>query len=202
MKNVCNLKSHDELDKQKRELEESLRNKYSEYSRKDFKNMDIMKLYVDYYKKFKKSYHVQLQLESVVLKNKQIPSVSTLVETMFMAELKNLLLTASHDVEYVDFPVKIDVSKGEEEFYSINNKTQNLYPNDIFCADQKEIISDIVYGPDSNTRIREGTSEVMHVVYGLPGIEEKEVMNHLMDIKEYTKIFSHEAKVELMEVFK
>jgi hypothetical protein len=42
----------------------------------------------------------------------------------------------------------------------------------------------------------------MHVVYGLPGIEEKEVMNHLMDIKEYTKIFSHEAKVELMEVFK
>lgn len=202
MKNVRNFQSYEELENKKQKLQNFLRSKFSEYTRKDFKNIETMKIYVNYYKKFKKSYHVLLQLESVVLKNKSIPDVSPLVETMFMAELKNLLLTASHDVKYVDFPVKLDVSKGNEEFLTISNKTQQLYANDLFCADQKEIISDIVYGPDLNTRIRQDTVEVMHFVYGLPGIEEKEVMNHLMDIKEYTEIFSPEAEIELMKVYK
>lgn len=202
MKNVRNFQSYEELENKKQKLQNFLRSKFSEYTRKDFKNIETMKIYVDYYKKFKKSYHVLLQLESVVLKNKSIPDVSPLVETMFMAELKNLLLTASHDVKYVDFPVKLDVSKGNEEFLTISNKTQQLYANDLFCADQKEIISDIVYGPDLNTRIRQDTVEVMHFVYGLPGIEEKEVMKHLMDIKEYTEIFSPEAEIELMKVYK
>lgn len=202
MKNVRNFQSYEELENKKQKLQNFLRSKFSEYTRKDFKNIETMKIYVNYYKKFKKSYHVLLQLESVVLKNKSIPDVSPLVETMFMAELKNLLLTASHDVKYVDFPVKLDVSKGNEEFLTISNKTQQLYANDLFCADQKEIISDIVYGPDLNTRIRQDTVEVMHFVYGLPGIEEKEVMKHLMDIKEYTEIFSPEAEIELMKVYK
>jgi DNA/RNA-binding domain of Phe-tRNA-synthetase-like protein len=202
MKNVWNLQSHEELESRKQELQSSLRSEFSEYTRKDFKDIETIKIYVDYYKKFKKSYHVLLQLESVVLKNKSIPDVSALVETMFMAELKNLLLTASHDVKYVEFPLSIDVSKGSEEFLTISNKTQQLYANDLFCAGQKEIISDIVYGPDFNTRIRPDTEEVMHVVYGLPGIDEKEVMNHLMDIKEYTEIFSPEAEVQVMKVYK
>ena len=39
------------------------------------------------YKGFKKTYHVQLQLESVALKGRSIPRVAALMEAMFMAEL-------------------------------------------------------------------------------------------------------------------
>jgi hypothetical protein len=53
--------------------------------------MEPIKTYHDYYKRFKKTYHILLQLESIVFKNKSIPKVSSLVEAMFMAELKNLL---------------------------------------------------------------------------------------------------------------
>jgi DNA/RNA-binding domain of Phe-tRNA-synthetase-like protein len=202
MKNVRNLQSHEELEARKKELENSLRNKYNDYTRNDFKNIETMKVYVDYYKKFKKSYHVLLQLESVVLKNKSIPDVSALVETMFMAELKNLLLTASHDMKHVDLPLRMDISNGSEDFLTISNKLQDLNKNDLYCAEQKGIISNIVYGPDLNTRIRQDTSEVMHFVYGLPGIEDHEVMKHLNDIKEYTEIFSPDLQVQLMKVYK
>jgi hypothetical protein len=72
MKNVCNPKKH----------------------------MEPLKTYNNYYKKFKKTYHVLLQLESIVFKNKSIHKVASLVEVMFIAELKNLLLTAGHDLMF------------------------------------------------------------------------------------------------------
>jgi hypothetical protein len=43
----------------------------------------------------KKTYHIALQLEPVVLKGKSLPNVAALVEAMFTAELGDLLLTAS-----------------------------------------------------------------------------------------------------------
>ena len=46
-------------------------------------------------KHLKKTYHVQHQLESVVLKGKSLPNVAALVAAMFMAERDDLLLTAS-----------------------------------------------------------------------------------------------------------
>ena len=61
----------------------------------------MIQAYAAYYERFNKTYHVQLQLESVALKGKSIPRVSALVEAMFMAELENLLLTAGHDLDVV-----------------------------------------------------------------------------------------------------
>ncbi len=202
MKNVCNLQFHQALDDKKQELQNALTSQFNEYSRSDFKNIEIIKKYVDYYKRFKKNYHVLFQLESVALNKKSIPSVSTLVEAMFMGELKNFLLSAGHDLQDVNFPITLDISKGGETYTGINNKEQRLIANDLFIKDQNEIISSIIYGPDRRTRIQKNTQEVMYVVYALPGIEEHTVLNHLRDIKEYTCLFSPKADVEQMKVFK
>ncbi|GAI35107.1 unnamed protein product, partial [marine sediment metagenome] len=64
--------------------------------------------------------HVLLQLESIVFKNKSIPKVASLVEAMFMAEIKNLLLTAGHDLDAIDLPIKLDVSSGGEKYIQIS----------------------------------------------------------------------------------
>ena len=128
MINVSNPKSHIELDKRKKEIEEALRVRFVDADRATLRKLPIFQAYNAYYKGFKKSYHVQLQLESVVFKGKSIPSVATLVETMFMAELKNFLLTAVHDLETLQLPIKIDVarrrrilSKNEWERTSLKN---------------------------------------------------------------------------------
>jgi len=57
-----------------------------------------MSAYVRYYKRSNKTYHVQLQVESIVLKGKGLPNVSPLVDSNFVAELETLVLTAGHDV--------------------------------------------------------------------------------------------------------
>jgi len=91
IKNVCNPNQHEGLNQYKFELENNLRKKFANLSRADLKAMEPIKTYHDYYKRFKKTYHILLQLESIVFKNKSIPKVFSLVEVMFMAELKNLL---------------------------------------------------------------------------------------------------------------
>ena len=59
-------------------LEAELRNNYSGMERNDLKRIHELKIYSDYYKKFKKTYHVLLQLESVALRGKGIPEAPPL----------------------------------------------------------------------------------------------------------------------------
>lgn len=201
MKNVCNPKKHKELDRCTLELENSLRKNFTGLDRADLKNMEPLKTYNNYYKKFKKTYHVLLQLESIVFKNKSIPKVASLVEVMFMAELKNLLLTAGHDLDAIDLPIKLDVSKGGEKYTQISGQEKELIYNDMMVSDLKGIISSIIYGPDRCTQIKPNTRNVLFVVYAPPGIEKSKVFQHLQDIQNYVHIIAPESEIELLKVY-
>ena len=168
MRKVCNPNQHEGLNQGKLELENNLRKNFAQLERSDLKNMEPLKTYNDYYKRFKKTYQVLLQLESIVFKNRSIPRVATLVEVMFMAELKNLLLTAGHDLEAIDRPLKLDVSRGKEKYTLLNGQEKELIPGDMMISDLKGIISSIIYGPDQRTRIRPNTRKVLFVVYAPP----------------------------------
>jgi DNA/RNA-binding domain of Phe-tRNA-synthetase-like protein len=123
MRKVGNHNQHEKLDQGKLELENNLRKKFAKLDRSDLKNTEPLKTYNDYYQRFKKTYQVLLQLESIVFKNKSIPRVASLVEVMFMAELKNLLLTAGHDLEAIDLPIKLDISSGGEKYTLMKKRT-------------------------------------------------------------------------------
>jgi len=201
IRNVCNPNQHEELDSCKLELENNLREKYARLDKTYLKNMEPIKTYSDYYKRFKKTYHLLLQLESIVFKNKFIPKVATLVEVMFMAELKNLLLTAGHDLDAIDLPIKLDISRGGEKYIQLSGQEKELIHNDMIVSDLQGITSSIIYGPDKRTRIKSTTRNVLFVVYAPPGIEKFRVFQHLQDIKNYVHIIAAESEVELLKVF-
>jgi DNA/RNA-binding domain of Phe-tRNA-synthetase-like protein len=201
MKNVCNPKKHKELDRFALELENNLRKNFNRLNRADLKNMEPLKTYDNYYKKFKKTYHVLLQLESIVFKNKSIPRVASLVEVMFMAELKNLLLTAGHDLDAIDFPIKLDVSNGGEKYTQLSGQEKELIYHDMMVSDSKGITSSIIYGPDKRTQIKSDTRNVLFVVYAPPGIENSKVFQHLQDIQYYVHIIAPESVIELLKVY-
>ena len=141
MRNVVNPVQHPALDQRKEGIENQLRARYSEYDRAALRALSTLQAYHTYYKRFKKTYHVQLQLESIVFKGKSIPRVAALVEAMFMAELKNLLLTAGHDLDILHKPVKIDISDGSERYVKINGQEQKLKADDMMIADAQGIIT-------------------------------------------------------------
>src|SRR5512135_1646635 len=79
MRGAANPSKHEGLDQQKAALEDALRQRYAGMDRSQLLQDPILKAYDGHYARFKKTYHVQLQLESILFKQKAIPSVAALV---------------------------------------------------------------------------------------------------------------------------
>jgi DNA/RNA-binding domain of Phe-tRNA-synthetase-like protein len=201
MRDVVNPDHHPALDARKADLESQLRSRFSGQDKAALKALPTIQAYTAYYKRFKKTYHLLLQLESVALKRKPIPRVAGLVEAMFMAELDDLLLTAGHDLEAIQMPLKLDVSDGSERFTRLNGQEQVLKPGDMFIADAQAVISSIIYGTDRRTRITSETRQVFFSTYAPAGIGEQAVRQHLEHIQANIKIIAPEAEVMSLEVF-
>ena len=201
MRNASNPAHHAELEKQKIELEERLRSQFSGQDRTAIASHPVLQVYGEYYKRFKKTYHVQLQLESIVLKGKSIPSVASLVECMFMAEVKNMLLTAGHDLDKLQLPLTLDVTQGTESYTLMRGETQTVKAGDMAISDGRGIISNIIYGPDQRTQITESTRNVVFTVYAPAGIDKSLITQHLEDMREYVMVVAPEATVQTLEVY-
>jgi DNA/RNA-binding domain of Phe-tRNA-synthetase-like protein len=201
LRDVTNPAHHAELEKLKAELESGVREQFKGQDRAAFLRHPVLQVYEQYYKQFKKTYHLQLQLESIVLKGKSIPTVASLVECMFMAEVKNLLLTAGHDLDILQLPLTLDVSNGSERYVLMRGETQTLKPGDMYIRDGLGIASDIIYGPDQRTQINAGTRNAVFTVYAPAGIGEQLVTRHLQDMRDYVQIIAPQAGVELLEVY-
>ncbi len=200
MENVTNPKSDEALSQRKRELETDLRTRFDGYDRKELLDHTTLAIYQKYYKRFKKTYHVQLQLESIVFKGKSIPNVAGLVESMFMAELDNLLLTAGHDLDKVELPIVADVADGDETYTKISIQDQALKSDDMYIRDAAGILSCVIYGPDARTKINPETIRVLYTTYAPSGIPRELIIKHLQGITEIVQIFSPDATIFFNQV--
>lgn len=196
--NITNLENNSLIENKKTELEKRLRARI--HSRTDLINDPVIKAYVSYYKKFKKSYHVLLQIESIAIKGKSIPSVNALVESMFLAELNNRLLTAGHDLDLLEKPIFLESAKGDEKYYLYNGNEQYLKKSDMYVADNLGILSSVIYGPDNRTRITAHTNNAFFVVYAPNGVGEKRVEQHLLNIKANIELFSPDSDLISLEL--
>jgi len=178
-----------------------IKTKYKEYERKIAVNSEPIRHYVAYYKKFKKTYPVLLQLESILLKDKEIPTVSVPVEAMFLAEVNNQLLTAGHDLNQIDGSLTINIATGTEKYRSISGKDQHLTSTDLFLSDKGGILSSVLNGPDYRTRITDNTQNVLYFIYGVDGITKGQVCNHLENIRNYLLTAIPDVKIQTLEVY-
>lgn len=201
MRGVVNPARHPVLEQHKKALEEELRDCYSGQDRSDLEKHPVLQAYASYYRRFKKTYHVQLQLESLLFKEKPIPSVAALVEAMFMAEMNDLLLTAGHDLDTVHLPITLDVAKGTENYILLRGVPQTPKAGDMMIVDGEGIISNIIYGPDQRTQINPNTHNVLFTVYAPAGIHEQDIEKHLLDIQRNVFLVSPEAQVDTLKVF-
>ncbi len=201
MRAVSNPIHHPELESQKTALEQKLRDQFSGQDRAAIASDPTLQAYAEYYRQFKKTYHIQLQLESIVLKGKSIPSVAALVEAMFMAEMKNMLLTAGHDLDTLQLPLSLDVATGTEQYTLLRGDQQTLKAGDMMISDQVGVVSSIVYGPDQRTQITPGTRNVIFTVYAPTGISKQSVAQHLQTIKENALLFASQANIELFQIY-
>jgi DNA/RNA-binding domain of Phe-tRNA-synthetase-like protein len=195
-----NIPDHPELKKAKKFLEEELRARYAGMDRKALREEPVLAAYDAFYRRFRKSYHVQLQLESAVFKGKPILSPSALVTCMFMAELKTGLLTAAHDFDSLDLPLTAEISAGEETYQQLNGTKKQLKAGDLYIRDLQGILSSVIYGPDQRTQIRPDTVNSLFTTYGPPGISASQIEAQLEILEGYIRLFAPKAVREQLVV--
>lgn len=200
IKGIQNTSSHPELDKLKIAVETTLQEQFRGFSRESLNELPIIKSYNGYYKNFGKTYHVRAQVESI-LNGKSVASSSAVLTAMFMAEVKNMLLTAGHDYNTLDLPVRISIATGQETFTDIRAAEKNLVTADMMMSDRKGVISSIVLGPDSRTKLTPSVKDVLFAVYAPADIKSEFVHSHLLDIETYVKAFSPQSTIEFLEIF-
>jgi DNA/RNA-binding domain of Phe-tRNA-synthetase-like protein len=201
MHHVENPATHPELENTKRALENRLRAQFAALDIHALDTFGPIPAYIAYYKPFNKTYHVQGQLASIIFKDKSIPSVNALVEAMFIAELKNGLLTAGHDLDHLQLPVTLSAASGAERYTLLRGQEQTSKAGDMLMADQAGVISSIIYGPDQRTQISAATRNVFYAVYAPAGIDPQAVQAHLEDIRNLVLLFSPQATVPVLQVF-
>jgi len=199
--NVDNARRTTPLEQRKREIEARLRGTFAGRSRADLLKLEVLRAYRDFYKKFGKTYYVQLQLESVVQKGKPLPNVSPLVDANFAAELETLVLTAGHDADLLEPPITLDASQGGEVFTQMNGSARTLKPNDMVMSDGKGVVCTIIYGQDNRTPISPNTRRALYVSYAPTGVPVATVQQQLNSIRENVRLFAPETEVEMVEIY-
>ena len=189
------------LIRKKEALENRLREKYRGIPRAEMRAIPIMDAYTQYYRRYKKTYHLLLQLDSICNKDKSIPNVDPLVIAMFMAELDTLLLTAGHDLDQISGQITLDSAAGDETYTLINGETATCKPGDMVTADELGVFCSIIYCQDQRTQITPGTDHVIYVVYVPPGIEPERIDKHLRDLESYVGIVFPQAQITYRELF-
>lgn len=193
---VDNSQSSPELDREKRSLEERLREKYAGFTRNEFLELPVMEAYHRYYRNFGYTYHVLLQLESLALKGKSLPNVSPLVDANFAAELDTLILTAGHDVAKLEGPIRIDVAGKGDVITQMNGQRKEVPAGDMLMRDARGVTCTILRGQDSRSPISKATTRVLYVSYVPDGVEEDQVQAQLDTIERYMRLFSPDCIVE------
>lgn len=200
MRGASNPAAHAVLEQRKAALEEALRIRYAGQDRAALLRDPVLRAYDEYYRRFKKTYHVQLQLESILFKGKSIPSVAALVEAMFMAEMTGLLLTAGHDLDVLRPHLVLDVATGAEAYTLLRGEQQTLKAGDMFIRDADGVISDVIYGPDRRTQITAATRNAVFTIYAPGGIEPAAVLAQLEQIRDNVLVIAPQAETETIAV--
>lgn len=200
MRNVHNPASHDALNDLATALEDEVRARFGEMERSDLRNTPPLPAYAAYYKRWGQRYHVGMQFESVAQKGKPLPRVAALVEAMFIAELRNLLLTGGHDLDELELPLRIDAGDGEA-FLSPSSAEMTVKQDDMFIADaQDRVLSAIVTGPSNVARISPKTTAIIVYVYAPPGVDLARIEAHLDEIRRNVRLIAPDAEVVGREI--
>lgn len=176
IRNVPNRKSHEKLEERKRELESEIREYLEEV------NTDSMIQYYNaYFKKWGKIYPIKYQIDTIK-SGRKFPQVSVLVDSMFLAELHNRLLTSGHDLDEIQGDLAFDVSKGGERYLKLNGQEQELKKNDVIIKDDEGILASNIYGPARKTSITLRTKNALNFAWCPYALDEEIISTHLNEI--------------------
>lgn len=171
---------------------QALKERFADYDRKTVFSENV---YFRFFKKFKKTYPVLMQLESILLKGRPFPSANPITAIPFLVELETQQLSGTHDVDRVQGCVQLFAGTEKTPFPGMRGEEVHTYPGDFCAKDDGGIIFSMIAGADERTCVKETSTHVFYPVFGVAGQPEEEIGTALDRLEEYVKILTPNAAI-------
>lgn len=171
----------------------ALREQYREYVRADVFGQNP---YFRYFRKFKKTYPVMMQFESVLLKGRKFPRWNAVTAVPFLVELETHVLCGTHDIDRLMGPVELYQAEAKEPFEGLRGDEVHTYPGDVTGRDAGGIIFSMIAGADARTCAREESCHVFYPVFGVSGQEPDALRSAQTRMAEYAKLLANNAQID------
>jgi DNA/RNA-binding domain of Phe-tRNA-synthetase-like protein len=137
-----------------------------------------------------------------MLHGKEIPKISTVVDSYNLASLKTIIPLSGFDLDTLHLPLCVRFSRANEEFHGIGMEAPiRLKEKMLVLADGKRIVCIYPYRDAKATKITNKTRNVMVVGYGAPKIHEDQLTSAVETALSFIKQTSG-GKIEMIRVFK
>ena len=140
--------------------------------------------YFRYFRKFKKTSPVMMQVESFLLKGRPFPEGRYNNAVAFLTELKTRCLLGSHDADRIKGDLIIYSETAKTPFPSIHGGEAHSYLRDVTCRDDESIVVSMIAGADARTCLSDESRHVLYFAFGTPGMGADELNGYL---NEYVK---------------
>lgn len=170
----------------------SLKEKYADYDRKAVFGDNP---YSRFFKKFKKTYPVMLQLESILLKDRPFPDFNPVSEVAFLTEITTLVLSGAHDADCIDGGVTLYLATEKEDFMGMREQL-HTYPNDMCARDDSGIIFSMIAGTDSRTCAKTESTNIVYPFFGTPDIDTDIIRSAMDRLCRYVSALAPDAETE------
>lgn len=171
----------------------ALREKYAEYDRKAVFGDHP---YFRFFKKFKKTYPVMMQFESVLFKGRPFPDFNPVAEVPFLMEVVTKVLSGAHDADRISGTVELFLGTHKEEFPGMRGVPLHTYPGDFCGRDREGIIFSLIAGADARTCVRTDSRHVLYPIFGTPDLPAAVIEDAMEVLVRYVKVLSPEAQIK------
>ena len=171
----------------------ALRDKYAGYDRKAVFGGNP---YFRFFRKFKKTYPVMQQFETVMFKGRPFPEEDPVTAVPFLLELTTFVLSGTHDIDRLDGALTIFTPDAKLPFDGMRGDSTHTYPNDICGRDDTGIIFSMIAGADARTCAREESRHVFYPVFGVSGQEPDALRSAQTRMAEYAKLLAKNAQID------
>ncbi len=150
---------------------------------------------VRFFKKFRKTYPVMMQFESVLFKGRPFPEEDPVTGVPFLMELTTQMLSGTHDLDCIQGEVALYSGTAKEDFQGMRDTILHTYPGDFCARDQGGVIFSLIAGTDDRTSAKPDSVHVLYPVFGTPDMPESRIREAMDVLIRYIRVLSPEAEI-------
>ena len=152
--------------------------------------------YFRFFRKFKKTYPVMQQFESVLFKGRPFPDGNPAATLPFLGEICTHVLSGAHDIDCIDGPLTIFSPSERLPFDGMRAESTHTYPNDVCGQDGSGIIFSMLAGADKRTCVHPDSRRIFYPVFGTPDTPPEQIRSMLDQLAGYVRVLAPAAEIE------